>query len=155
MSGHYRAATAVPSGRPKRRRQRLQLDGRSRIEEVEDNQMLGSHTEPTFRRVKQCISSTSSIGSLTPTKVEDVVDLCRSPTHAVVEVIDCSIDSDSNGDEEAGCAFPCVSIPNTERTRLQCSRRKTPFTRNLERHSHGQSRALSEAGGSIRESRLY
>ncbi len=41
MSGHCRTANAVPSGRRKRR-QRLQLDGRSRIEEVGNNEPLGS-----------------------------------------------------------------------------------------------------------------
>ncbi len=133
----------------------LQLDGRSGIEEVGDSERLDSHTERMFRRDKRRIGSTPSIGSsLAPTQVEDdVIDLCPSPTHAVVEVIDCSVDSDSNG-EDGGCAFPCMSIPSTKRTRLQRSRRRSPFARNLERHSHGQSREMSEAGGSIRESRL-
>ncbi len=71
-----------------------------------------------------------------------------------MEVIDCTVDSDSNG-EDGGCAFPWVPIPSTENTRLQRSRRKPRFTRNLERPSNGQSRSMSEAAdGSITESRL-
>ncbi len=155
MSGHCWTATAVPSGRLKRR-QMPQLDGRSGTEKVGDSERLDSHTERMFRRGKRRIGSTPSIGnSLARTQAEDdVIDLCPSPTHAVLDVIDCSVDSDSNG-EEGGCAFPCMSIPSTKRTRLQRSRRRSPFTRNLERRPHGQSREMSDAGGSIRESRSW
>ncbi len=150
MSRNYRTANAILLGRRKRG-QRLQLDGR----ETEHSEPLGSYAETTFRRGNHYIDSTPSIGSLTPTKIGDVIDLCPSPTHGFVEVIDCTVSSDFSGENGGECAFPCVSIHSTENTRFQRSRRKPRFTRTSEQPSNGNSRSVSTAAdGSIMESRL-